>query len=713
MWKLTESSLGAILLFGVNVWDLVILVLFLVATMTVGFVVSRGVKKEADFYLGGRKLGRLLQFFLNFGNSTDATGAVTISTAVYKDGASGIWLGFQTLFITPFFWFTQPWWRRARLVTMGDLFVDRFNSKALASAYAAFNIFMALFTMGMGNFFAYQVAQAMIVKPPSAYTDRDRRQIAMYQEYQGLKAQLESGKVEVGQTERFKYLDSLSKKKELQSFVSYLKPLYFFISYSAIVGIYIVLGGLRAAAITDAVQGLLILAMSIMLIPVGLYRTGGFAGLHRMVPEYLFNAIGTITWHSILAITFASLVQIFGLLHNMSTAGSAKDEMTARFGMICGGFTKRLVLIAWMLCGLIAIAVLSGNLKISGPDYAWGSLSRQLLPAGLMGLMLSGMLLGNMPSMGVYAVSVAGLATRNIYQPLVKGKSEKHYFRAGQWAIGGVLVIAVIFAMCSSDVISAYTMLVTFNTFFGAAVFLILFWRRLTSASILAGLGVWVVMMGIVPWILPLAPWFRRAPALLLETNQTTTMTTTGATAEDLAAGTARRIGQAIRKPKVVGPMAVFFDSVARVDPTDPNSPREGIGRFSVENYSLYLLGVPVRQFTSAAMTTSRWAFDGVFPFVMLIVFSLLTKPDELERADRFFAKMRTPVAPTPELDRREVELSYKAPHRFDGQKILRGSNWQFTRWSRSDVLGFFGCWMIVCAILIVLWGVLHIGSQS
>src|SRR5277367_4301987 len=152
---------AGIVIWGLNIWDLALILLFLLAILVVGFVVSHSVKKESDFYLGGRKLGRLLQFFLNFGNSTDSTGAVTASTAVYKQGAGGIWFGFQTLFITPFFWFTQPWWRRARLVTMGDLFVDRFNSKSLASAYAALNIFMALFTMGMGNFFAYQVAQAM------------------------------------------------------------------------------------------------------------------------------------------------------------------------------------------------------------------------------------------------------------------------------------------------------------------------------------------------------------------------------------------------------------------------------------------------------------------------------------------------------------------------------------------------------------------------
>src|ERR1700722_4004013 len=127
------------LIWGLHPIDLAILLGFLIAILTIGVWLSRGVKGETDFYLSGRKLGRVLQFFLNFGNSTDTTGAVQVATAVYQQGAGGIWVGgFQTLFITPFFWFTQPWWRRARIVTMGDLFVDRYNSRALASAYAAF-----------------------------------------------------------------------------------------------------------------------------------------------------------------------------------------------------------------------------------------------------------------------------------------------------------------------------------------------------------------------------------------------------------------------------------------------------------------------------------------------------------------------------------------------------------------------------------------------
>src|SRR5207302_11213394 len=140
-------------------------------------------------------------------------------------------------------------------------------------------------------------------------------------------------------------------------------------------------------------------------------KVGGSGGLHQALPHSTFQLIGTAAsseyaWYSIAAITLGSLIQIVGLSHNMSAGGSATNEDTARFGMIGGGFAKRVILIAWMLCGLLAIALLSGEL--SEPDKAWGALSKHLLGPGLIGLMLSGMLLGHMPSVGLSAVAVSG-----------------------------------------------------------------------------------------------------------------------------------------------------------------------------------------------------------------------------------------------------------------------------------------------------------------
>ncbi|HEY1683303.1 MAG TPA: hypothetical protein VGG19_00950 [Tepidisphaeraceae bacterium] len=702
------------LILGLHILDAGILVGFLILTLGVGVWASRTVQKESDFFLGGRRLGRVLQFFLNFGNATDTTGAISVSREVFRQGAGGIWIGLQTLFITPFFWFTQPWFRRARLTTMSDLFVDRFGSQGLAAAYAAFNIFIALFTMGMGNVATYKAASAMMIKPAEKYSIQEARQVAEYREYRDLQNKADRGVLPTPQKHRFEYLSDLNKRGDLRAFISWVQPLPFYVIYSSIIAIYIILGGLKAAAVSDAIQGLLIVTMSVLMIPMGLKQVGGFHGLHEIVPAYKFALFGSeamseYTWYSIFAITFASLVQIIGLLHNMSAAGSATNEDTARFGMIAGGFTKRVILIAWMLCGLLAIGVLRGGL--ADPDNAWGSLSEALLGPGLIGFMLAGIVLGHMPSVGLSAVAVSALATKNLYEPAVKAKSAKHYLRVGQIAVAGVLVMAVVFALLFSNVLEMVTMMITFNTFFGAAVFLIFFWRRLTAKAIWIGLMVWVVLIGIVPWALPHVPALARQPMLLAQTTRRAIEVLGGANAADVAAGVAKKIGEPIRKEHVQLPASVYFDSVAHVDPKDANSPMEGLGRFNVEVFLIGLLGVPVTHFTPAGLVATHWLFDGLFPFMELMVLSWLTSLRTAADVDGFYAKMKTPVAPTPEQDRERVAESYAEPRQFEHLKLFPGSNWEFTRWCKKDYAGFFGCWVIVGAILLLLWGVVSVGG--
>ena len=591
--------------------------------------------------------------------------------------------------------------------------MDRFGSKGLASAYACFNIVIALILLGLGNLTAFKVTSAMIVKPPSAYTEEESRQVGLFAEYRELQTRKEAGTLPDPTVERFTTLVNMNKRGELHSFITYIHPLPFYIVYSTVVAIYISLGGLKAAAIADGIQGMLVLVMSVLLIPLGLHRVGGFRGLHQIVSPYKFQLVGTVatseyTWYTILAITFASLVQILGLMHNMAGGGSARNENTARFGMISGGFMKRLVLIGWAFCGLLAVAAFPSGL--ADADNAWGSLSTMLLGPGLMGLMLSGMLLGHMPSVGISSVSVSALATRNLYEPLVRGRSPDHYFRVGQLAIFVVLSVGILFAMLFTGVIQALTMLITFNTFFGAVVFLIFFWRRIVAQAIVVGLIVWVVGIGLVPWVSPQFQWFRQLPALTAQTPERSIDITTGATAADVAAGLAERQGQAIRKPHLVLPAAVFFDRVARIDPRNPQSPLEGIGRFNVETFSLHCLGVPVQKFSPAGLLATRWLFDGLFPFVMLIGLSFCFKAGDRDLADRFYAKMKTPVAPTPEEDEKAVALSKMQPHRFDHLKLFPRSNLEFTKWTRQDAMGFFGCWAIVGVILLLLLALLRVG---
>ena len=71
----------------------------------------------------------------------------------------------------------------------------------------------------------------------------------------------------------------------------------------------------------------------------------------------------------------------------------------------------------------------------------------------------------------------------------------------------------------------------------------------------------------------------------------------------------------------------------------------------------------------------------------------------------------KTPVAKTLEDDAQEVELSYANPTRFDHLKLFPGSNWEFTRWDRTDALGFIACCALVGVVLLVFKGALVLGS--
>jgi len=125
--------------FGLHLIDVLIIGGYVVAVLWIGAWVGRRVRSESDFYLAGRKLGKLYQFFLNFGHSTDANQAVGVSREIYRQGLGGMWIQFLVLFLTPFYWFTTSLFRRARLVTIGDMLEERFDSKFLGGAFAAFN----------------------------------------------------------------------------------------------------------------------------------------------------------------------------------------------------------------------------------------------------------------------------------------------------------------------------------------------------------------------------------------------------------------------------------------------------------------------------------------------------------------------------------------------------------------------------------------------
>lgn len=679
---------------GIHFLDLLAILAYFVVVVYLGKRASHGGQNQEGYFLAGRKLGKAYQFFLNFGNATDANGAVSTASLVYQKGVSGVWLSLQTLFMNPYYWFMNAWFRRVRLVTVADLFEDRFGSRALARFYAIFQIFATVIVIiGFGNLVAYKVTASLLIKPEASWTATERASYEGYRELKALEASITPG-VDLAPEaqERLNQLRELNKRGELRSAISYLdsqagKWSYYLI-YTAVVGTYIVMGGLAAAAVNEAFQGILIVIFSMMLIPFGLSAIGGWDQLAERVPQANFQLLseGGIGAWELFGIFLISIIQIHGIIGNMSVAGSARDEFAARFGAVSGTYAKRVMIIMWAFCGLIAIGLFQGTLTLSDPDSAWGTMALTLLKPGLLGLMMAGLLAANMSTIAAQTMAVSALFVRNVYAYLFPNTTERGMVNAGRWSIVVILLIGVVAAASMNDVYAVVQLLLTVNVPFGAAVVLIFFWRKLTASAVWSAVVISALLNIIFPsWIGPHVDSFTHSPTLTQEVQ--------------LESG--RRV-------------PVFFETVVREDPTDLDSQPVGRGRLHFELVVLNAVGLDVAELSPSGRNAARMIYDGVFPFVVLVLVSLFTRPPARERVDLFFGKMKTPVLPDAARDAEEMELTRQNPHRFSHTKLLGpDSNWEFGKWDKVDTIGFIACLGVSFAILAAFWYLLRLASGA
>ncbi len=673
--------------------DLAIIVAYLAAVIWIGKSAAKGTNSEEGFFLAGRKLGKLYQFFLNFGNATEPQGATSTATLVYQRGAPGVWFSFQTVFMNPYFWFMNTWFRRVRLTTLADLFEDRFASKGLSMLYALFQVVVACVFLGFSNFTAYKIAASLAVKQEAHWTVAERESVESYQKLIVLEKQSNAGTLTAADKPTLDTLRDRNNRGELHSSIPALNDTVFYVGFAVVVGAYIVMGGMSAAAVNEGLQSVLIILFSVMLVPTGLHAIGGWGELAKKVPEpgklmNLFSGEGGSPIF-IFAVLFTSIVQNGGLSHNMGICGSAKNEFAARMG-VTGNYLKRFMIILWAFAGLIAIALFGQN-GLSDPAVVWGEMSKRLLGPGLIGLMLAGVIAGTMSTLAAKALAISSLFVRNVYRQIWPGLDQKRGVFLARLTIIVVLMLGAISAKMMGNVEDVVKLVLTVNVPFGAAVLLAFFWRRLTAKAVWWSVIISVLAIVAAPNIPGMIanPSLRRTPSLVVQTVKNPAFVANppaaGSSAEEKAL-IDRQLADAQQ------PVPVFFKKTVRIEPNNPNSALEGVGRFNAECWFLSLVGVDVVNITASNRETLQFLFDGFFPFVVLIIVSLLTKPTDPARVAQFYGKMKTPVGDTPELEAAAMEETHRNPTRFDHTKLFPRSNWEFCKWDRVDTIGFIVC---------------------
>jgi len=244
---------------------------------------------------------------------------------------------------------------------------------------------------------------------------------------------------------------------------------FWFAAFSLVIitGLFVVLGGMKSVLWTEAMHVPVLLTGSTVLLVVGLYQIGGLDALRAANPEtihlwrplsttpetqgfpgFLFDP-STTPW---LGVLLAS--PIIGLWYwctdqyIVQRVLTAKNLKEARRGTMFASYLKLTPLFIFLLPGMIAVALFRqgtpGFESIgTNPQGAFPVLVSNLLPVGLRGLVLAGMLSALMSALASLFNSTATLFTVDFYKRLRPQSSEKHLVFVGRLATAAVILLGM------------------------------------------------------------------------------------------------------------------------------------------------------------------------------------------------------------------------------------------------------------------------------
>ena len=270
-----------------------------------------------------------------------------------------------------------------------------------------------------------------------------------------------------------------------------------------VTGVYTVFGGFRAVVYTDAMQAVVLLIGSIAITALGLSRLGGFGELQTICRA---NADNFSLWRPLddpnfpwLGILIAS--PIVGIWYwctdqyIVQRTLAARDLRAARRGTIWGAYLKLSPVFIFLMPGLIAYALVQKDMiTIADPDKTFSIMVQELLPIGLRGLVVAGLIAALMSSLSSMFNSCSALFTIDIYHKLHPEASDRHLVTVGRIATLIVVALGILWIPVMKWVSGGglYLYLQSVQGYLAppiTAVFLLgLFSKRVTSQAAVAGL---------------------------------------------------------------------------------------------------------------------------------------------------------------------------------------------------------------------------------
>ncbi|MEV6154350.1 sodium:solute symporter family protein [Nonomuraea sp. NPDC052129] len=274
---------------------------------------------------------------------------------------------------------------------------------------------------------------------------------------------------------------------------------------------YITLGGLSSAIYNEVLQFFVILAGLIPLTILGLAKVGGVSGLFDKVRQSALGEAGLHTWADSagknpmeahwLGIVFGlGFVLSFGYwttnFAEVQRALSARNTNAARLTPIIAAYPKLFIPLVTVLPGLIALVLFKDLGKGQAYNNAIPLLMQDLLPNGVLGVAVTGLLASFMAGMAANISGFNTVFTNDIWQAhLAKDRDDGYYLRVGRIATVAGVALGVGTAFIAAGYSNIMNYLQALFSFFNAPLFatfiLGLFWKRMTPWA-----GFWGLLAG-------------------------------------------------------------------------------------------------------------------------------------------------------------------------------------------------------------------------
>src|SRR5438034_611367 len=378
--------------------DLVIIGLYFCVVFAIGFYFSRKERTSADYFLAGRNVGWFAIGASLFVSNISTEHFIGLAGSGASSGlAVGHFEWLACFMVLTLGWVFVPFYLRSNVFTMPEFLELRFN-RACAVYLAGVSILAYIFTKISVHLYAAGIVLERVVG---------------------------------------------------------WNPLTAALILVVATGVYTIAGGLAAVIYTDLVQTMILIAGAVILTVIGLDRIGGFGALRAAVPESYFHMIKPATdpdfpWTGIffgapiLGIWYWCTDQVI-----VQRVLSAKDEGHARAGTIFAGFLKILPVFILVLPGLIAFALYRDafvvrNGQVTNGDIAYPMLVINLMPAGLVGVMIAALMAALMGAMSSVFNSASTLVTLDFYKKIAPDANERQLVNFGRAATGVLVLLGVL-----------------------------------------------------------------------------------------------------------------------------------------------------------------------------------------------------------------------------------------------------------------------------